>query len=84
MIDIHEYSRRLESARLRAFYESVARRRGDGKVVVAIATKMFKIIWFMLTRREPYQSRDVRLYAVVPKVFLGSLLGEREKLVLIV
>jgi len=45
-------------ARLRAFYESVGRRRGDGKAVVAVAAKMLKIVWFMLTRREPYLSRE--------------------------
>jgi len=30
--------------------------------LVAVAAKMLKIIWFMLTRREPYQSRNERLY----------------------
>jgi len=49
-------------ARLRGFYEGVRRRRGDGKAVVAVAAKLLKIIWFMLTRGEPYQSRDVGLY----------------------
>ena len=49
-------------ARLKAFYERVKRRRGDGKAIVAVAAKMLKIIWFMLTRREPYRSRDVDLY----------------------
>lgn len=48
--------------RMRAFYERVKRRRGDGKAVVAVACKMLKIVWFMLTRREPYESRDRRLY----------------------
>ena len=35
---------------------------GDQKAVVAVAAKMLKIIWFMLTRGEPYESRDVGLY----------------------
>ena len=30
--------------------------------LVAVACKMLKVIWFMLTRREPYQSRNTRLY----------------------
>jgi transposase len=47
---------------LGAFYERVRGRRGDGKAVVAVAAKMLKFIWFMLTRREPYRSRDVGLY----------------------
>ena len=48
--------------RMRAFYERVKRRRGDGKAVVAVACKMLKIIWFMLTRREAYQSRNEGRY----------------------
>jgi transposase len=38
-------------SRMRRFYERVKRRRGDGKAIVALACKMLKIIWFMLTRR---------------------------------
>jgi len=49
-------------ARLGEFYERVKRRRGEQKALVAVACKMLKIIWFMLTRREPYQSRNARLY----------------------
>ena len=49
-------------ARLRAFYERVKHRRGDQKAIIAVANKMLKIIWFMLTRREPYQSRNRQLY----------------------
>ena len=37
---------------------------GDGKAVVAVACKMLKIIWFMLTRREAYQSRNEGRYGV--------------------
>ena len=48
--------------RMRAFYERVKRRRGDGKAVVAVACNMLKIIWFMLRRREAYQSRNERRY----------------------
>ena len=50
--------------RMRRFYERVKRRRGDGKAIVAVACKMLKIIWFMLKRREPYQSRNERRYGV--------------------
>jgi len=49
-------------ARLCEFYERVKRRRGEQKALVAVACKMLKIIWFMLTRREPYQSSNARLY----------------------
>jgi transposase len=49
--------------RLKAFYERVAKRRGDQKAVVAVANKMLKIIWFMLTRKEPYESVDEGKYA---------------------
>ena len=50
--------------RMRRFYERVKRRRGDSKAIVAVACKMLKIIWFTLTRREPYQSRNERRYGV--------------------
>jgi transposase len=48
--------------RMRAFYERVKHRRGDQKAIVAVANKMLKIIWFMLTRREPYESRNEKRY----------------------
>ncbi|MEM2112208.1 MAG: IS110 family transposase, partial [Candidatus Bathyarchaeia archaeon] len=48
--------------RLGEFYGRVRRRRGEQKALVAVACKMLKIIWFMLTRREPYSSRNERLY----------------------
>lgn len=47
--------------RLREFYE----RLGVGVVMegcCGVAAKMLEIVWFMLTRREPYESRDSRLY----------------------
>jgi len=50
--------------RMRGFYERVKRRRGSGKAIVAVACKMLKVIWFMLKRREPYQSRNERRYGV--------------------
>jgi transposase len=49
-------------AKMRSFYERVKHRRGDQKAIIAVANKMLKIIWFMLTRREPYQSRNERRY----------------------
>ena len=48
--------------RMRAFYERVKHRKGDQKAIVAVANKMLKIIWFMLTRREPYESRNEKRY----------------------
>lgn len=48
--------------RLRAFYERVAKRHGDQKAAVAVACKMLKIVWFMLTRREVYEGADLRRY----------------------
>ena len=48
--------------RMRAFYERVKHRRGAQKAIVAVANKMLKIIWFMLTRREPYESRNLKRY----------------------
>ena len=48
--------------RLRAFYERVRAKRGDQKAAVAVACKMLKIVWFMLTRRETYGNANGRLY----------------------
>ena len=48
--------------RLRTFYERIKHRRGDQKAIIATANKMLKIIWTILTRKEPYQSRNQRLY----------------------
>lgn len=48
--------------RMRAFYERVAKRHGDQKATVAVACKMLKIVWFMLTRREAYGDANVRRY----------------------
>jgi len=49
-------------ARLGGFYERVKRRRGGQKAIVAVACKMLKIVWTMLTRDEPYESRNQRRY----------------------
>jgi len=48
--------------RLKRFYERVKRRRGDQKAIIAVANKMLKIVWFMLTRREHYQSANQKRY----------------------
>lgn len=48
--------------RLSAFYERIKHRRGDQKAIVATASKMLKIIWTMLSRREPYESRNEKSY----------------------
>jgi transposase len=48
--------------RMRSFYERVKHRRGGQKTIVAVANKMLKITWFMLTRREPYESRNQKRY----------------------
>ena len=49
-------------SRLGEFYERVKQRRGGQKAIVAVACKMLKIIWTMLTRNEPYESRNQRRY----------------------
>ncbi len=53
----------VHDPRLKSFYERVKGRRGDQKAIVAVANKMLKIIWFMLTRREEYQSTNRKMYA---------------------
>jgi transposase len=48
--------------KLGGFYLRVAARHGDGKAAVAVAAKMLKIVWFLLTRREVYNSANGRRY----------------------
>ena len=48
--------------RMRAFYLRVAARRGNQKATVAVACKMLKVVWFMLTRREVYGSVNKKRY----------------------
>ena len=48
--------------RMRSFYERVKHRRGSQKAIIAVANKMLKITWFMLTRKEPYESRNQKRY----------------------
>jgi transposase len=57
--------------RMKSFYERVARRRGDQKAVVAVANKMLKIMLFMLTRKEAYESVDEKRYAIKLKSLIG-------------
>jgi transposase len=52
----------VNDPRMRSFYERVKHRRGDQKAIIAVANKMLKITWFMLTRREPYESRNEKRY----------------------
>ena len=54
----------MHDDRLKEFYERCKKRRG-GKHVIAIthvANKMIRIIWAMLTLREPYKSHNVQRY----------------------
>jgi len=44
------------------FYGRVKVRRGDQKTIVAVANKMLKVVWVMLTRRETYSGVNQRLY----------------------
>ena len=44
------------------FYGRVKVRRGDQKAIVAVANRMLKIVWVMLTRRETYSGVNQRRY----------------------
>ena len=52
----------VRDPRLGVFYERVKARRGDQKAVVALACKMLKIVWFMLTKREPDEFANEKGY----------------------
>ena len=53
----------VHDERLGGFYERVKARRGDQKAVVALACKMLKIVWFMLTEKESYESMNEGRYS---------------------
>jgi len=42
------------SRKLRKFYQKLKRKKGSKVAIVAVARKMLKIMWFMLTREEEY------------------------------
>ena len=44
--------------RFRGLYERVSRRRGSGCAVVAVAHEMARIMYFMLSRNEPYRGEN--------------------------
>ena len=48
--------------KMKAFYARVASRRGGQKAIIAVANKMLKIIWVILTRKEPYHGRNESRY----------------------
>jgi transposase len=52
---------RQHDPRFKAYYERVAKRRGQQKAIVAVAKEMLVVIWFMLTRREPYRGQNLQL-----------------------
>jgi transposase len=49
---------KIHDGRLRAFYERVAARRGPQKARVATGKEMLVIIWYMLTRNQPYRGMN--------------------------
>jgi SpoVK/Ycf46/Vps4 family AAA+-type ATPase len=52
----------LEALCSDALYERVKHRGGDQEEIIASANKMLKITWFMLARRELYESRNEKHY----------------------
>ena len=44
--------------RFRGLYERLSRRRGAGCAVVAVAHEMARVLFFMLSRDEPYRDAD--------------------------
>jgi hypothetical protein len=56
------------NARLCEFYERVKRRRGEQKALVAVACKMLKFIWLMLTTGSPI---SLGIQGCMKKRFIG-------------
>ena len=51
--------------RLKLFYQKAKARHGDNHpiAITHVANKMVRIIWKMLTAREPYESHNADRYA---------------------
>ena len=49
-------------AHLRTFYERIKNRKGHAKAIVATAKELLVIIWYMLTRNEPYRYMNKQRY----------------------
>jgi transposase len=49
---------KVHDERLKTFYERIAQRRGPQKARVATGKEMLVIIWYMLTRNEPYRGMN--------------------------
>jgi len=59
LVQAAQHARRHDP-RFKTYYERVAKR-GKQKAIVAVAKGMLVVIWFMLTRREPYRGQDPQL-----------------------
>ena len=55
MVEVSWAAIRVKESFLRARYHRLAARRGKKRAIVAIARTILANIWYMLTRREPYQ-----------------------------
>lgn len=49
---------RVRDARLKAFYERIDQRRGPQKARVATGKEMLVMVWYMLTKNEPYRGTN--------------------------
>jgi len=47
---------------MRTLYERTRQRHGSQNAVVRVANKMLRVVWYMLTRREPYRQGKEVLY----------------------
>ena len=57
-------------ARLGEMYERGSRRRGSGCATVVVANKMARIIYFMLSRNEPYRGENRGLTERKPREYV--------------
>jgi len=57
---------------LSAMYQRIKARKGSAIAKVPCARKLLKIIWFILTRNEPYRHMDQEMYAGKEKRLLRT------------
>jgi len=55
------HNARQHDPRFKRFYDRYYKRSGKGKALVAVAHEMIRIVYFMLTRNEPYRGENVEM-----------------------
>lgn len=67
------------TAYARALYHRIARRRGKGRAILAVANSMIRSVWHMLTHRVPYKDLGVDYYQADRDQIVKGLIRKLER-----